>query len=78
MGNRDFNYRRMWGVALLAWFVGGIGGISIDFDHILSTATEGAVPWAFLHQPITIGIFIGGVIASMGGLVISLVLRSEN
>jgi hypothetical protein len=75
MGNRDKRPYGMWRLALLAWLIGGIGGISIDIDHILSAATEGAVPWAFLHCSTTAIVLIGGVIASLGGLLFSLVLN---
>ena len=60
---------------LSAWLSGGFGGISPDLDHILSAATAGAVSWSFLHQPYITFILIGCVIASLGGLVLSLVLR---
>jgi hypothetical protein len=68
------NGYNLWRLALLAWFIGGVGGVSIDIDHVLSTLTKGAVPWGFLHVPATAFILIGGAIASLGGLVFSLVL----
>ena len=62
-------------LALLAWFIGGIAGSSPDSDHILSAITHGKIPWAFLHQPTVTLFFVGLAIASIGGLVVSLVLR---
>lgn len=77
MGIPCERYCSLWRLALLAWFVGGIGGISIDIDHILSAATQGSIPWTFLHVPTTAFILAGCVVTSLGGLVISLVL-TEN
>lgn len=74
MGYTDKRYCFLWKLALLAWLVGGLGGISIDTDHILSAATGGQIPWDFLHCPATAFVLIGCVIASVGGLVLSLVL----
>ena len=64
-------------LALLAWLIGGITGSGVDSDHILSAATKGAIPWAFLHQPVIALFFVGLGIASIGGLFISLVLKKE-
>ncbi len=75
MGHTFIRSRRGFILALLAWFIGGIGGISIDFDHLLSAITEGGIPWAFLHQPITALVLVGCIVASLGGLVLPLVLR---
>jgi hypothetical protein len=75
VGNRIINNLNLWRLALLAWLIGGIGGILVDSDHILSAATNGQIPWAFLHQPFTAYILLGCIVASVGGLVLSLVLR---
>jgi membrane-bound metal-dependent hydrolase YbcI (DUF457 family) len=44
---RDKNYKR----SIMVGLAGGIGGIFPDFDHILHLATQGIVPWTFLHGP---------------------------
>jgi len=75
MGNTDKHTHLLWRAALLAWFFGGVGGILVDTDHILSAATQGKIPWAFLHQPVTVIVLIGCVIASCCGLLTALVLR---
>ena len=62
-------------LALLAWFIGGIAGISPDTDHILSAIAKDKIPWDFLHQPPITLLFVGLAFTSLGGLVISLVLR---
>jgi len=67
----------VWKLALLAWLIGGLGGICVDADHILSTITKGTIPWAFLHQPIVVGVLIGCLVASLGGLLLSLFLKSN-
>ena len=77
MGIPGKSYCSLWRLALLAWFVGGIGGISIDIDHILSAATQGSLPVAFLHVSTTAFILAGCIVSSLGGLAISLVL-TEN
>ena len=77
MGSIPENYCNLWRLALLAWFVGGIGGISIDIDHLLSAATQHSLPWNFLHVPATAFILAGCIIASLGGLVLSLVLTKN-
>ncbi len=77
MGYSNKNSYSIWRITLLAGIVGGFGGLLVDADHILSAATEGATPWSFLHQPIVVIVLIGCVIASLGGLVLSLVLRSK-
>ncbi len=78
MDSTDKNNHRIWKLALLAWFIGGIGGISVDFDSMLSMATKGATPWNFLHSTFVTGILIGCVVASLGGLVLSLVLGGKD
>ena len=75
MGNTFIKGRGVLLVALVAWFIGGIGGNSPDIDHFLSKVTGNAIPWAFLHCSTTVIVLAGCVIASLGGLVISLVLR---
>ena len=75
MGNTNIKNRRVLLMALVAWFIGGIGGNSPDIDHFLSKVTGGAIPWAFLHCPLVALLLLGGVVASLGGLAISLVLR---
>jgi len=77
MGIGNNNTHKMRRVALIVGLCGGIGGMLVDADHILSAITKGQIPWAFLHQHITIVILIGCVIASLGGLLLSLVLRSK-
>ena len=75
MGNTANRHYSVWRLALLVGLCGGISGMLVDIDHILSAATGGQVPWNFLHQPITIVILIGCVIASGLGLYFTLVLR---
>ena len=75
MGNVNKRYCYLWKFALLAGFAGGIGGVSVDIDHILSAITGGKIPWSFLHQPVIAMFLVGGIFASLGGLLLSLVLR---
>jgi len=75
VGNTNKHTCLLWRITLLVGLCGGVGGISIDADHILSAATNGKIPWDFLHQPITVVFLIGCVVASMAGLLLSLVLR---
>jgi len=77
MGNTNKHTCLLWRITLLVGLCGGIGGISIDADHILSAATDGTIPWAFLHQPITVIVLIGCVVASMAGLLLSLFLKEQ-
>ena len=73
MGNTNRNSSLLWRIALCLG-IGGIGGIIVDFDHILNKAT-GIVEWAEFH---TLAVFLflcGCFIASVAGLAISLVLR---
>ncbi len=72
------NGHSLWMLALLAWFIGGIGGVSIDIDRVLSAITQDSLPWRFLHIPITAFILAGCVVASLGGLVYSLVLTKKD
>ncbi len=65
----------------LAFFVGlgsGIGGISIDLDHILNMATGGMVSWTMFHSPLVVMVVAvvvaGSFIALIGGLLGPLVL----
>ena len=78
MGNTDRNTHQMWKLALLAGLCDGIGGVSIDLDHILNAATGGAVPWTLFHAPVValaLAIFGSGcLIALIGRLYSALVL----
>ena len=75
MGNRTKNTNLQWRIALCLG-AGGLGGIIVDFDHILNAST-GIVPWAEFHT-LTVFLFLCGLfIASIGGLFLSLVLRSK-
>ena len=78
MGYSNKNSYSTWRLTLLAGVSGGAGGLLVDADHILSAITKSAVSWNFLHQPYITFILIGCVVASMGGLVLSLVLGKED
>ena len=75
MGNIDskgYSRRRL---TLLAGLIGGLGGNSPDLDHFIGVINQNQALWAVLHQPLVAFILLGGIIASIGGLVISLVLK---
>ncbi len=78
MGYTDKNTHQLWKLAFFAGLCGGIGGISIDLDHILNMATGGMVPWTMFHAPVValaIAILCSGCfVALIGGLLSSLVL----
>ena len=61
--------------SLLASLLGGIGGVSIDFDHFLNIISQGQIPWSLFHQPWVAVILLGGIITSGLGLYFTLVLR---
>jgi len=65
----------------LALFIGlcsGLGGVSIDLDHLLNMATGELVPWSMFHAPVValaLALFCAGcLIALIGGLLGALVL----
>ena len=57
---------------------GGVGGVAPDFDHFLSTITQGQIPWAFLHTPLVAFILLGCALTLSLGLYWTLVLRRFN
>ena len=78
MGYADNNTHQLRRLAFFVGLCGGIGGISIDLDHILNMATEGVVSWTMFHAPVValaLAIFCSGCfVALIGGLLSSLVL----
>ena len=75
MGNTNKNSNLLWRIALCLG-LGGIGGIIIDFDHILHQAT-GIIEWGEFHILALFLFLLGMFVASIGGLFLSLVLRSK-
>ena len=73
VGNTNRNSSLLWRIALCLG-LGGIGGIIVDFDHILNKAT-GIVEWAEFHTLAVFLFLLGMFVASIGGLFLSLVLR---
>ena len=75
MGNTNKNFGLLWRIALCLG-LGGIGGIIVDFDHILNKAT-GIVEWGEFHILAVFLFLLGMFVASIGGLFLSLVLRRK-
>jgi len=74
VGNTSRRHPLLWRTALLAGLSGGIGGLVVDFDHILNVTT-GIVRWSEFHT-VAVFLFLCGLfIASLGGLLLTLVLR---
>ena len=78
MGHTAKNTHLLRKPAFLIGLCGGIGGVSIDLDHILNMATGGVVSWTMFHSPVVVvvvAVFCAGCfIALIGGLLGSLVL----
>ena len=72
MGYSNRRFSLLWRIALCIG-IGGIGGIIVDFDHILNAAT-GLVGWDEFHT-LAVFLFLCGLfIASIGGLLVALFL----
>lgn len=73
--NNGYLLRRL---ALFIGLCGGLGGISIDLDHLLNMATGEVVPWSMFHAPVValaLAIFCSGCLVTLiGGLFSALVL----
>ena len=74
MGNTNKNSSLLWKLTFFAGIFGGVGGVLVDFDHILNAAT-GIVEWAEFHTLAVFLFLLGMFVASIGGLFLSLVLR---
>ncbi len=78
MGHANNHTHLLRRLTLFIGLCGGIGGVSIDLDHILNMATQGAVSWTMFHPPVValalVCLCSGCLIALIGGLLSSLVL----
>ena len=80
MGHINKNNYLLRKYAFLVGLCGGIGGVSIDLDHILNMATGGMVSWTLFHSPVVVVVIAvlctGCFITLIGGLLGPLVLGS--
>ena len=78
MGYSNKNSYNKWRLTLLAGIFGGVGGVLVDADHILSAITGGAIPWVFLHTTLVTLVLLGCSLTLIVGLYFTLVLGDKD